>query len=113
MRLVLRRIYILARAAHRWLFVDVSGEDYFKKDWKPSSSVYNDLYDDHGEIYESERGTNHAGIYMPIWIIIGTLLSPVWVPMLLWDSLEPKRKRLNGWLEGKRNRLTTWLGVDE
>jgi len=113
MRLVLRRVYILARAAHRWLFVDMSGEDYFKAKWKPSSSVRHDQFDYEGELCGSTRGENSPGIVLPFWIALAIMTSPVWVPMVLWDELEPKRKRLGDWVESKTGRLTNWLGVNE
>lgn len=91
----------------------MSGEDYFKAKWKPSSSVVHQHLDYDGEVYESSRVSDFPGILSPFLIALAIMASPAWVPMVLWDKLESKRKGLGDWVEGKSSRLTNWLGVNE
>lgn len=107
MKAWIRWIFIGVRAAFRFLFVDIDGKDYLKAKWEPSSErwthfSYGPEVDPDGQFDDSWRGENVAGAAVPFLFIVGVLLSPVWVPFLLWEASE-------GW----RTRFLKWIGEIE
>ena len=99
---VVRYTIRFLRAAYRFLFIDFKGEGLMSATFVPSSEqrvIISPTDDPDDAYYDTTRGENLPGIFLPPLLLLMLLTCWAWGPIALWFALEDKRERFWAWVD--------------
>jgi hypothetical protein len=101
MKTLIRWLFLIIRAALRFLFIDVAGEGYMKPAFTPSSKraiVVSPTDDPDDPYYDTMYGEDWPGVLLPGLVLFAVTTCWIWIPLLLWEVTAIQRERFLRWV---------------